>query len=199
MGDNNHIRVVVSTLPRFGSGISVAKGLQVGFGINEPLQVKYEEVRFTENENYLGVPGLTELRLKYKENEFVLNDCILTVTQERNILETNLQGRDGTVKQYISDGDYHICVQASIAGDGANATNQNYDTASEYPLTEMAKFVKLLTVKDALLVSSDWLDIFKIRSVVIKNYDITQETYSNRQTFTMQMLSDEPFEIKLLK
>ena len=199
MGDNNHIRVVVSTLPRFGSGISVAKGLQVGFGINEPLQVKYEEVRFTENENYLGVPGLTELRLKYKENEFVLNDCILTVTQERNILETNLQGRDGTVKQYISDGDYHISVQASIAGDGANATNQNYDTASEYPLTEMAKFVKLLTVKDALLVSSDWLDIFKIRSVVIKNYDITQETYSNRQTFTMQMLSDEPFEIKLLK
>ncbi len=164
----------------------------------KPLKVVTEEVSF-KKESYFGVALLTQLQLRFAGDVYVLNDCVMTVNQERNIVETNLQGRDGSVKQYISDGDYTIAVQAAIDNDSALATKQKFKTLDGYPMSEMKFFMLLLRAKQAIEVTSDWLDLFGVRSVVIKNYNFEQETYSNRQTFTMQMLSDEPFEIKLLK
>jgi hypothetical protein len=144
---------------------------------------------------YLGVPALTNLELRVDGTMLVLDDCIMTVTQEKNIVETKLQGRNGTVKEYVSDGDYLIDVQASIGGYFV----EQKDIEDEYPLAEFKALMDLLKKQKTIEVASDWLLLFDIKSIVIKSYGFAQETHSNVQSFSMQMLSDEPYEIKLMQ
>ena len=39
--------------------------------------------------------------------------------------------------------------------------------------------------------------MFEIDSVVVKDFGMTQETHTNRQSISIQLLSDETYEIKL--
>ena len=48
-----------------------------------------------------------------------------------------------------------------------------------------------------LIVTSDFLTLFDINSVIVKEFGIVQETHMNRQSIQIQLLSDEPYEIKL--
>jgi hypothetical protein len=183
-----------------GSIINITIPTVAAFAFGKPLKVGREETSLPNADEALGKPALTNLSFRSNNQIYTINDCIMTVNQERNIVETGLQGRNGTVKQYISDGDFGINVQASLTNDYLLSTEGLFESFDGYPLDELKLFIKnVLKVNTALEVTSDWLDLFGIRSVVIKSYDFEQETYSNRQTFTMQMLSDEPFEIKLLK
>ena len=199
MPTTNLITVTLPNASNIAKGVAMSTIIGKTFPNGKPLPVVKEKVGLKGNIDYLGVPALTQLQFRYDNQLYVLNDCIMSVTQERNIVETALSGRDGTVKQYISDGDFSISVQAAIANDYLMATNQQYEINDAYPEGEIKLFIKLLKVKQALEVTSDWLDLFGIKSVVIKSYGFDQETFSNRQTFSMQMLSDEPFEIKILK
>ncbi len=61
----------------------------------------------------------------------------------------------------------------------------------------MAELKKFLSIPEALEVQSDFLEIFGIKSAVVKSFGLQQETHSNRQSINIQMLSDEPYEIKL--
>jgi Domain of unknown function (DUF6046) len=192
------------TIPNVGGlAKAVAMSTIVGktFPNGKPIPVVQETIDIRGGvDNYLGVAALTELGFQINDKEYYLNDCIMTVSQERNIVETALQGRDGTVKQFISDGDFSISVQAAISADSLLSNNNRYDITDEYPIDDLKDFIKnVLKAKEAIAVTSDWLDLWNIRTVVIKSYNFEQEVYSNRQTFTMQMLSDEPFEIKLLQ
>ena len=200
MSDNNIISVTLPNVSGFAKALAMSTIVGKTFPNGKPIPVLQEKVSVSGASAYLGVAALTELKFRYKGQEYVLNDCIMTVSQERNIIDTALQGRDGTVKQFISDGDYSITVQAAIGGDYLNSNQLGYDVEDAYPLTELNLFIEnVLKPKQAIEVVSDWLDLWKIKTVVIKSYEFEQEVFSNRQTFTMQMLSDLPFEIKLLK
>lgn len=148
--------------------------------------------------DYSGVPTLTSLALQYKNIRVQLDECVITVNQEKNIVTTPMQGRDGTIKEYISDGDYSISVDAAVC---SYIINQNdatdYETAQAYPLSELEDIMAMLKIKDTLEVHSDFLTLFGIQNAIIKTYGMVQETHSNRQSFNIQMLSDTPFEIKI--
>jgi hypothetical protein len=195
--------IITVTLP---NPTNIAKGLAIStvigktFPNGKPLPVVLDKSNLHIDNSYLGVPALTELTIVDGKQSYVLNDCIMTVNQEKEIETTIVQGRTGgTVKEFIADGDYAISVQAAIAGDYLLSTNQNYTASDGYPIDEIKLFMKLLKKPQALIVTSDWLELFGVRSVVIKSYSFAQETHSNRQNFTMELLSDEPYEIKLLK
>jgi hypothetical protein len=164
----------------------------------QPLDTGGEDMEFSPHEQWLGKPALTSLVIRLGGIEVTLAECIITVAQERNIISTALQGRDGTVKEYISDGDYEIEVSAAIlpyAGGAADGSFTNVD--DRYPLSELQDFMELLKEKGALEVQSDFLTLFGVHSAVVKSYSFAQETHSNRQAFTLALLSDEPYEIKL--
>ncbi len=131
---------------------------------------------------------LTSAAIRYGDLEFEFKECIISLNQEKNIVSTALQGRDGTIKEYISDGDYAITFDAAVINEDGNM---------QYPIEDLRKLRKLLKIKDALEVQSDLLEVFGIRSVVVANYFLTQETHSNRQSIQIQLLSDEPYEIQL--
>jgi len=167
------------------------------YGKFTPLKVTKEDV-LLKGSNYIGVPTLTSLALQYNNVRVELLECVITVNQEKNIVTTPMQGRDGTVKEYISDGDYSISVDAAVSSYVIDQKGQSdYNDSHAYPLSQLEDVIAMLKIKDSLEVQSDFLRLFEIDNVVVKTYGMVQETHSNRQAFNIQMLSDSPYEIKI--
>lgn len=167
------------------------------YGKFTPLLVTKEDIEL-KGSNYIGVPTLTSLAFEYNNVRVVIVECIITVNQEKNIVTTPLQGRDGTVKEYVSDGDYTIAVEAGVSSYVIDQKTQSDNNDSHaYPLSQLEDIIDIFKIKDTLAVHSDFLTLFGITNVVIKSYGMVQETHSNRQGFTIQMLSDTPYEIKM--
>lgn len=157
---------------------------------------------------YNGVPFVTNLSLRAGGVTIILQSCVCVVNMEKNIVKTPIQGRNGTIKEFISDGDYSISIEANITkeylaqtqsntDDGYSLTD-NFHSFDDYPVTELKPVIELLKKAESIDVASDFLDMFGIKSIVITNYSMPQETHSNIQTLTMSALSDEPYEIFLI-
>jgi len=126
-----------------------------------------------------------------------LDTVLMTVSMQKNIVTTAIQGKSGTVKEYASDGDFEINVQGVLAGEGQN----------EYPSTEVEILNALLTVPERLEITSEFLDRFGVISpsgmpgineVVITDFQFQQqEGFRNIQLFSFKMLSDTPIELTI--
>lgn len=121
--------------------------------------------------------------------EVELPDAVAAVSRERRIVSTALTGRDGTVKEYINEGDWAINIVVGIQAvrDGV--------IADEWPGEELRELRKILDTKAAIEVHSEFLSIFDITKIVIKSYAATQMTESNYQAVSISAVSDEDYEI----
>jgi len=121
--------------------------------------------------------------------QLTINDAVATVTKEKKIVETAIVGRNGTVKEYISDGDYLINLTVGIQAvrDGV--------IADEYPSEELCKLRHFLDLDKTLNIYSFFLDLWDIAQVVVKKFSLTQHTYSNYQELTLELSSDNDYEI----
>lgn len=193
------INIFKPNTEQLARGVALNMAFRFGMKTAEPFEVsKYigkdknpELLNLGELE---GKQWLTSLALKYDGKEFIFNECIIALNMEKNIVTTALQGRNGTIKEYISDGDYNISIDAGISTYTLDY-KEDFDIA--YPIDAVAELKKFLSIPEALEVQSDFLEIFGIKSAVVKSFGLQQETHSNRQSINIQMLSDEPYEIKL--
>lgn len=141
-----------------------------------------------------GQTWLTSLALKYEGKEFIFNECLISLNMEKNIVATALQGRNGTIKEYVSDGDYNISIDAGVSTYQIDGQGEH---TIDYPIDVLKELKEILSLPETLEMQSDFLDIFGIKSGVVKSFSLQQETHSNRQSINIQMLSDEPYEIRL--
>lgn len=116
-------------------------------------------------------------------NRLEIDTVILIVSQTKNIVTTSIQGQAGTIKEYVSDGDYVIKVSGGLFGD-------------EYPEEDFNTLIKILNAPIALDVKSDYLELFGIDKIVITDYNTPQEKgVQNAQYFEITALSDEEIEL----
>lgn len=112
---------------------------------------------------------------------------LMTVSQAKNIEKTKIQGRNGTVKEYIGDDDYAITINGIITGPNGH-----------YPIDEVAELKKVLDAPIAIDVASRYLQNLGIHSIVVESYDIEQkEGGYSYQTFSLSCVSDIPQELRL--
>lgn len=115
--------------------------------------------------------------------ELKIDDVLVTVMNTKNIIETTLQGRNGTVKEYISDGDYTITIQGKLYGKGMN----------NYPQDDVQKLHNICRVPQSVNITATFLKMFDISDIVIKSYTIDQlEGIRNYQPFVINCVSDYP-------
>jgi len=128
-----------------------------------------------ETGNIITVPVIT----------FVAILC--SVTFPRNIVKTEIQGRNGTVKEYIGEGDAQISFRGIITG--ANG---------HYPADEVAALKKLVHAPVPIPVISEFLNNIDIYTVVFEDRSLEQDEggYSY-QTFSLNAISDTPQELKI--
>lgn len=134
---------------------------------------------------------LTELTLRKGDGEtLVVNDATVTISREKHIVRTTLVGLDGTIKEYICNGDYDISITVGIVA------VQDGQIVDEYPEEGIRKVRDFLEENKAVEVASVFFDIFGIDRMVLSRFSIKQETHSNRQVIEIKALSDVDYIIK---
>jgi hypothetical protein len=120
------------------------------------------------------------------EATLVLDIALCEVVNNRNIVKTTVAGRNGTVKEYMSDGDNQVLIRGSLVGEVANMP----------PMTLLQQFQKVTTCPEAVSVQSNFLEYMRCFSLVIETPTLKQrEGARNIVDFTLDCCSDIPFEI----
>jgi hypothetical protein len=120
--------------------------------------------------------------------DFRIDDVLLSVSQSKKIVTTEIQGRDGTVKEYIGLDDYQIQINGRLNGN----YNQN-----PKELTRQLKII--LSAGQPLEVTSWYLQNLDITDIVVKDFNFAQtEGEYSTQYFTINALSDKRFEAKII-
>lgn len=193
------INVFTPNAEQLARGVALNLAFRFGMSTAEPFKAskyvgKEKNPELLDLGELEGRTWLTSLALKHGGKEFIFNECLISLNMEKNIVTTALQGRNGTIKEYISDGDYNITIDAGISN---YTIDQDGEHNIDYPIDAVAELKNILCLPETLEVQSDFLEIFGIKSAVVKSFDLQQETHSNRQSINIQMLSDEPYEIRL--
>lgn len=116
-----------------------------------------------------------------------IETVLITVEQPIRVIKTEIQGRNGTVKEYIGADDSRITINGVI-------TSKN----GVYPREETKRLKAWLDAPVAKGIVAWWLDNLGISSIVIENYSIPQtEGYYSQQFFSIQAVSDLPVELKI--
>lgn len=154
-----------------------------------------DPVSFSEQ---LGTPVLSNVVFEagsYKDRDQVINyegikldSSLVTINQTKNIIQTQVQGRRGSVKEYISDGDYAVNIKAVIVS----------PDSEKYPADEVRKFMELMRAPVALKFQSEFIDRIGGFDLVVESYSLPQtQGFRNIQAVDINCISDEPLEIKV--
>jgi len=194
--DKNQALTDVSKVGQYAGGIIINNALQSSRVAPNLYNGKIDQ-NYTPDEpvavSMLGTPVYSNLDLQggtYTDNDgntinypsITLDAVLFVVTQSKNIVITNIQGRNGSIKEYISDDDYNITITGIIAG-GNNV----------YPKNEVLALKKVLDSPVAINVNSWFLNQFGVHSFVVKDYNFNQEAGRNsQQSFSISAISDVP-------
>lgn len=115
-------------------------------------------------------------------------DCVLfTVNQEKKIVETDVAGRSGSIKEYIGEADFEINIKGVIASNRPGVE----------PIEQRENLVAFLRYQQSIGINSAFLnDVFGIFELVVMNYNMPQkEGEISQQHFEINCKSDKPVEV----
>jgi hypothetical protein len=149
----------------------------------EVLNIAGEAAR----KSYLGTPVFSDVAFpRDGRPDLVLETVLVDVSMRKNIITTVVQGKPGTVKEYISDGDYDVRIRGILVSPGND----------RYPGDQVRDLHEVLQRTEAIPVVADYLRFFDIYSLVVTGYNFNQaEGYQNIQTFEITCISDQPEEL----
>lgn len=146
----------------------------------------YSNLTFLSEEVDVGNPTTVDPNAGKKDLR--IDTVLFIVTQPKNIVKTPIFGRNGTVKEFISDGDYLINITGAIVS----------PEPTTFPIDDVDLFIRYMTLQTQLPVASFFLDLFGIHSIVIEEYEVGEKVGTrNEVPFTIRALSDEPLEFEL--
>lgn len=117
-------------------------------------------------------------------DDFKIDDVLLQVSQSKKIVTTEIQGRDGTVKEYIGLDDFQVQITGRLNGKyGVN------------PKEDAKQLKEILDAGQPLAITNWWLQNLGITDIVIQsyNFDQTEGEYST-QYFSINAISDKVVE-----
>ena len=132
---------------------------------------------------YFNIDGYFDEKNVFQSQvlELHVNNVLLTVSQTKNIIKTAIQGRAGTVKEYISAGDYIINGSGTITDDN-----------NVFPIDDLTTLKNIFEVPDSIPVVSEFLNlVFDITDIVIESTSFAQVRGSrNEVAFSFSASSD---------
>jgi hypothetical protein len=147
-----------------------------------------EEMNISGITDWYGRPVFGDLTLRRKENdgdEMRFMNAVITVEQTKTIVQTALQGRNGSITEYIAMAGHIITVNGSLIGEA-------------YPKDETEKLVRMLQESVPLKAVSEFLMMFNIYDVICNYYKFPQEiTGECRQLVELKFISHEDHELTL--
>lgn len=116
-----------------------------------------------------------------------LETVLMTVEQPIRIIKTEIQGRNGTVKEYIGADDSKITINLVVTGKNG-----------VYPREEVKRLKDWLDAPVAKGIVAWWLDNLGISDIVIESYSMPQvQGGYSYQMVSINAISDLPVELKI--
>ncbi|HXS58986.1 MAG TPA: DUF6046 domain-containing protein [Hanamia sp.] len=136
--------------------------------------VTFDTITYTDNNNNsISTPKMT------------FQAILVSVVFPRNIVKTEIQGRNGTVKEYIGEGDASVTFSGVITGGNGI-----------YPEKIISDFMKVIKAPVAIPVICTHLQNLGIYNVVFDERTFEQEEGSySYQSFSVNSVSDTPQEL----
>jgi hypothetical protein len=122
-------------------------------------------------------------------DEIKIDVALFEVNYPKNIIATPIQGRDGTVKEYISDGDFQINIKGVL-----------FAPNNTFPLDDFVSLIKVVKAPVPIKVNSWYLQKFGIYNLVITSSSFWQQPGKfSQQAFEISALSDSTIELNINK
>ncbi|MFH6995549.1 DUF6046 domain-containing protein [Flavobacterium sp. FlaQc-48] len=110
----------------------------------------------------------------------------VNLNRSKTIKKESVDGRDSTIKEHITNGDFNIGIEGLIAS----------ETGDEYPKEKLFLLKQFLNAPYALRVTHAILNRFGIYELVVDSYSIPSISGTkNIQKFTANATSDETVEL----
>jgi hypothetical protein len=187
-----------------------SKAGQLGYSPDEPIgglsvlgtpvysNLKIYGFSFTDNQGNLqtlpndqyGSGQNANTRIGSNNGHYQLFDSVLiTLTQPIRVVKTEIQGRDGTVKEYIGKDDAQLVINIGIFGKNG-----------VYPASEVQKLKRWLDAPLSKKITAWWLNDLGINNIVVTDYTMPQvEGGYSYQLFSINAISDAPVEVPLIQ
>lgn len=149
------------------------------------------------NVSYLGTPVYSPLQIK--DGNYTLNgkkisyrgidlkNVIYDVSYGKNVVQTAIVGRNGTVKELISLTDKTVNIKGVLVSPN-----------TEYPEEQVQRLLEITELQTDIEVISPFLALFKVYNLVILDCKFPmREGYRNLQAFELNCISDNPLEVSI--
>jgi hypothetical protein len=119
----------------------------------------------------------------------IINTAVVDVTKPKNIVETRIQGRNGSVKEYIASDDFVISIRGFIVSEN-----------NQLPLDDLRTLNIISDAPQQIGIVSTYLnEVFEINDIVIKRISMPRvEGYNNQVPFRIEAVSDVPLDLEEL-
>lgn len=126
------------------------------------------------------------ITLEANGKQLVLENCLFDTSNSKRIVQTAINGKDGTVKEWVSNGDIIINVQVNILNKERN-----------YPVDELIEIMNFLKLNRDLKITETHINkVLDVTRVVVTSYKHVVKTWSNFQSIFIDLVSDNTFEIE---
>lgn len=112
----------------------------------------------------------------------------VSLTTSKNLVMTQVQGRDFTRKELISNGDLTFTINGSIVS----------DIPGVYPTAAVQRLITMSQYKGIIQVYHFIFDQFKVKQVIIKDFSLQPQEFKNIQPYSMTCVAIEADEITLV-
>ncbi len=183
---------------------SIHKGFKAAFGLDVETKmpdnlkdlkadIDYPNQNTSKNTRSEGTGVFMWDRFKFLytegggEIEYILPDAtVVEPAQQKHIVTTQLTKVEGSVKEHINIGDWHLEFKGIII---------NYRTMT-FPQAEIIEMRNYFRVNKALKVVSKILNDYGIFEVVLTNIRFPEMSgFANAQPFVINALSDKPIKL----
>jgi len=150
-------------------------------------QVQIQEGQFFELEDVNG-----QNPIEYEG--IVMQNILVDVSMTKNIIKTPIQGLNGTIKEFVSMGDYVVNMTGNIIG----VTNGNTvnSIGQVFPRVDTERLIEICKAPQSLTITSGFLQLFGINEIVITGFKFAQKEGSrDTQPFQITALSDQPINL----
>jgi hypothetical protein len=119
--------------------------------------------------------------------DIILKSALISVSQAKQIIKTQIQGRDGSVKEYIGLDDYAISIVGTITS-----------TNNVEPIQDRLDLKAMLDAPISIGVVCPYLNQLGITDVVIESYDLPQQAGGiSYQTFSINCISEYANQLRI--
>lgn len=123
--------------------------------------------------------------LEHKGKEYEIPNAFISFTGKKNIVETPMVGRKGTVKELINIDDYEISIQGVVQ-------------AEDFPEAELVALNELYSINESVILKCALTNVFleEDDKVVIKSFDVSDMKGTDSFVIIkMSLITDRNFEL----